>query len=338
MSLSSSSVIGIILVIVSAGLVGTIFVGGVAGDVGEETNQRVSIGEKEDLMKLILYDSMIAYGCDEGGHLDDNGDKFWGDWATMKKYTQKADTINFTTINSSMPGVFEGLPCYGTGSTLPNTGSTATKIPGSPLSKEWRDDQEGIHSKIKFEINSTINDFPMCFVHHTRSKPTDVGGGFYPQYEQRNPDEVTNSWFLMSNQSETSVHDAAEGWASTSISCETINPAKPGTVDPNNPPLGEDNWDHGPAMNVEVLSGYIGADLTTGSPSTVSSSDFTSNIEITEYKFEEGTKGYVQTNIGCSGTNGPHSISDLPGISGEEIYDDVCDNKLHPFIVITKEG
>ena len=101
----------------------------------------------------------------------------------------------------------------------------------------------------------------------------------------------------------------------------------------------------GPAMNVEVLDTTAGGSLSTPGSTNVNGVNaggfgggFTDNIEITAFEFEAGTKGYIQTNVGCNNQNPTHSTADPPGLSDKEIKSDECDNKLHPFIVITSTG
>ncbi len=347
MSMSSNSVVGIVLVVVLAALIGSIFIGDVLGQVDDEGSNQVVISSQEEMMKLILYDAMIAYGCDVGGNMDLNGDKFWGDWKTMETYADPGnpDRINFQDLNSSMPKKFEGLPCYGTGSTLPGTGTAASNT--AYISKEWRDDQEGKYSKIEFKINDSNSasdiTLPKCFVHHTASNPTTIGhrpGS--DQYETRDQDsEVTNSWFLMSEQqTQDSVFLRGQGWTQSSLNCKTINPNSPPTVTPEVKvsTTQRKKWNHGPAMNVEVLDDNVGVDLSTGTSSPITGvGDFASDIDITDFEFKKGTTGYIQTNTGCTSVTAPHSIADTPGVSDKEIKGDggTCDNKLHPFIVIT---
>jgi len=343
MAMSSNSVVGIVLVVVLAALIGSIFIGDVLGQVEDEGSSQVVISSQEEMMKLILYDAMIAYGCDVGGNLDLNNNKFWGDWETMETYASNDPSnpkIYFGDLNSSMPSKFEGLPCYGTGSTLPGTG---TKLSNTKLaSKEWRDDQEGKYSKIEFKINdsdigpgpSPVN-LPDCFVHHTASSPGNVPTRpsipNVEQYESRDEtSEVTNSWFFMSNHDQNSVFNRGQGFG-VDHSCERI--INSGSKNPNS-----DN-DHGPAMNVIVIDETVSTDTNTGGTTTVDggSSWSPSSIEISSFEFSPGTTGYIQTNTGCTSVTAPHSISDSPGIPDKEIKGDggTCDNKLHPFIVIT---
>ena len=62
---------------------------------------------------------------------------------------------------------------------------------------------------------------------------------------------------------------------------------------------------------------------------------FEHDIDAYEFELPEGTKGYVQTNTGCVNQNPIHSRADPPGEANKEFKSDTCDNKLHPFIVIT---
>lgn len=337
MAMSSNSVVGIVLVVVLAALIGSIFIGDVLGQVEDEGSNQVVISSQEEMMKLILYDSMIAYGCDVGGELDIDGDKFWGDWNAMQTYASDIPgnpRIYFGDLNSSMPTKFQGLPCYGTGSTLPGTG---TKLSNTKLaSKQWRDDQEGKYSKIEFKINdsdsSTDIEIPKCFVHFTHDNGI-TSGSLGWQYEARDPDEVTNSWFFMSKQDQPSIHDRGEaiGLSDNTIQCTTITD----TAVKKSP---SDN-NAGPAMNVEVLDDNVGEDLSNGGTDNIESSNFwpSNPIQINKFNFPKGTTGYIQTNVGCTSINSPHSISDTPGVADKEIKGDggTCDNKLHPFIVIT---
>ena len=340
MAMSSESIVGIALVVILGAIIGAIFIGQTMGLIGEETQNRVIIDSDKEMMKLILYDSMIAYGCDVGGHISDvpPTSKFWGDWKTMRDKYAPSHPIDFDELNSSMPLKFRGLPCYGTGSTLPGTGDIETQLPYSPYSKELRDDQEGKYSKIKFEINDSDNSnpvtLPKCFVHYTEDNGV---GGFGPQYITKSGDQVTNSWFLMSDKNQDSVFNKGSGWGNIDIGCETITNSGP--VNPSS------NKDDGPAMNVNVLDGGVGDDLSTGQSESVDTGDFsgvtsTSSIEAVKFEFPKGTKGYIQTNTGCSSQEAApqHTVENTPGLSDKEVNSDVCDNRLHPYIVITKVG
>jgi hypothetical protein len=339
----------LILVVVVGAIIGAIFLGNILSAVQGESGKQAVISDQKEMKKLILYDAMIAYGCDVGGWLDANGDKYWGDRDALMEYAGPGSgRISFEDLNSSMPRVFKGLPCYGTGSTLPGTGTYAENNQYIPVSKEWRDDQEGKYSRIRFKINESISSpirLPKCFIHDTASPPNDVGSGISgDQYENRDQDtEVTNSWFMMSEQDQHSVFLNGKGWGpSTSFDCAQIKDNS-ATKQPqkSNP---QDGRTHGgPAMNVEVLDDTTGASLSVGGTTTVQSGPgsvdrFIDDIEITAFEFEAGTTGYVQTNVGCTNQNPTHSIADPPGLSDKEIKSDECDNKLHPFIVITSTG
>jgi hypothetical protein len=224
-----------------------------------------------------------------------------------------------------MPRVFKGLPCYGTGSTLPDTGTAIQQR--TSVSKEWRDDQEGRYSRIMFETTDDVT-LPKCFVHYTADTPVEVEKGIVGQYHKRDADtEVTNSWFLMSKQNEHSVYKPGPD-DGLDIDCERI--ADSNSVNPDDGSVVA----NGPAMNVEVLDDTV-QQLHTSSGQEVSHDKFEHDIDAYEFELPEGTKGYVQTNTGCVNQNPIHSRADPPGKANKEFKSDTCDNKLHPFIVIT---
>ena len=316
----------LILVVVVGAIIGAIFLGNILSAVQGESGKQAEINSTSQMQKLILYDAMIAYGCDVGGQISDTPptSKYWGDWETMKKYADDPGTINFDELNASMPRVFKGLPCYGTGSTLPETG-TAIQTETS-VSKEWRDEQEGRYSRIMFETTDDVT-LPKCFVHYTYANPVRVSNNLPGQYHSRDEDtEVTNSWFLMSKQNEHSVYKPGPS-SSANINCERI--AGSGSKNLKN------DVSNGPAMNVEVLDDTV-QQLHTSSGQSASSQNFEPNsIDAYEFELPKGTKGYVQTNTGCVNQNPIHSRADPPGKANKEFKSDTCDNKLHPFIVIT---
>ncbi|NMJ92646.1 hypothetical protein GLT81_00105 [Nanohaloarchaea archaeon] len=317
----------LILVVVVGAIIGAIFLGNILSAVQGESGKQAEINSTSQMQKLILYDAMIAYGCDVGGQISDTPptSKFWGDWETMNKYADDPGTINFDELNASMPRVFKGLPCYGTGSTLPDTGTAIQQR--TSVSKEWRDDQEGRYSRIMFETTDDVT-LPKCFVHYTADTPVEVEKGIVGQYHKRDADtEVTNSWFLMSKQNEHSVYKPGPD-DGLDIDCERI--ADSNTVNPDDGSVVA----NGPAMNVEVLDDTV-QQLHTSSGQEVTHPDFDPNIDAYKFELPEGTKGYVQTNTGCVNQNPIHSRADPPGKANKEFKSDTCDNKLHPFIVIT---
>ena len=331
MARSIQAITGIVGVLIISAIIGLGFIAGVADSVQAETNRQVEIENKTMMMKLILYDSMIAYGCEVGGHISDDGfnSRYWGTHKDLMNYARDNDnTISFSSLNASMPRSFKGLPCTGVGFTLPETGGPLQD--STPVSKEWRDDQEGKPSRIKFKIEKDIT-LPKCFVHYTADlQGVDVGSGPTGQYTNRGQGEVTNSWFLMSNNEQHSVFKPGPK-SIGSVNCETMNPDAPNSI--RNP---SSDVEDGPAMNVEVLDTTVGENLETSSSGSVSASGpFLESIDISGFKFEKGTTGFVQTNTGCKSQNPAHSISDTPGMSGREFKSDTCDNKLHPFIAIT---
>jgi hypothetical protein len=178
-----------------------------------------------------------------------------------------------------------------------------------------------------FEITDDPVEIPKCFVHYTVDAPVPVPSGIHGQYHKRDKDtEVTNSWFLMSKQNEHSVHKSGPK-SKANINCERITGSGP-------PKNLKNDVSNGPAMNVEVLDDTV-QQLHTSSGQSVSSGNFEHDIDAYEFELPVGTKGYVQTNTGCVNQNPIHSRADPPGESDKEFKSDTCDNKLHPFIVIT---
>lgn len=337
--MSTESMAGIIVVVVLAALIGVIFLGDLLGQTEEETQNRALIDSEEDMMKLVLYDAMIAYGCSVGGQLDDtDGDKYWGDWQSMKNLeTSPEGEVDFEPLNKSMPRKFEGLPCYGTGATLPGTGNLGQEI--GPYSKEWRDDQEGIYSRIRFKINGSF-DLPNCFVHYTQDTlPT---GSTSDMYEVNAPNQVTNSWFLVTEEDEESAfHRGGAGVGSGSLGMEDID-----CEEIANPGSTEDSG-YGPIMTLTVIDDHTG-----GLPHPSGSSQSPNgNIgdavgvdffqpdpsHVQGHEFPEGTTGYVQTNVGCDSNYPPiYSPQNTPGSSELEATGDICANTMHPYIMVTQ--
>jgi len=62
-------------------------------------------------------------------------------------------------------------------------------------------------------------------------------------------------------------------------------------------------------------------------------------MQLYEFRFCEGTTGFIQTNTGVADNN-PYSPDDFPGVGDRERIsggrEDNLDNTVHPFIVITE--
>jgi hypothetical protein len=289
-----------------------------------EKQTRVHLDDEDEMMKLIMYDSMIAYGCNVGGWLDIDGDKFWGSWSDMKEWGSDPTTpLSFQDLNESMPRKFKNLPCYGTGSTLPGTGSWQQNF--GPWSKEWRDDQEGRDSRIKFRVNDTFR-MPMCFFH--RTYPEVEGGVASDQYEKAGDGEVSNSQFFITDNQHRTVFKKAHGAnLGGTYSCESVTGSHSGV---------DKLTGAGINMNVNVIATSAGS--YSGVGATHDGTFKGHDIEMKSYEFPEGTVGYVQTNTGCSERSPPYFPDDKPGLSYKETGADHCDNRLHPMIVVTRWG
>lgn len=346
MSQSSDSMTGIILILLLAAIIGAIFISGILNDTGDKLDNRVSVGSQDVMMKLIMYDSMIAYGCSTGGWLDSGSiagtDKYWGDWDRWKDggtVGPGSNKLSWDDLNSSMPRKYEGLPCYGTGSTLPGTGNTVQNLPGSPISKEWRDDQEGRYSRIKFYINTSTGSpgsgsitIPSCFGHNVYDNPENIRGtAIYAQYEEGSG-KMSNSIYLMTDNQGKTGFKPEEGLKNGyTPSCHEI---VPGSTTSNSGFL-----QNGAAMNVNVI---LGPGITWSDPGIDKNSAGSGNylnggsFDKFDITFPEGTRGYIQTNTGCDewATMGGYQQDDPPA-QNMEVGPDHCDNKVHPFIVIT---
>jgi len=358
----TESTLGIAVIVFVGGLVAlTSF--GVLDMLRDDTRTHAQIDNKEEMMKLVLYDSMIAYNCKTGGNLDDpngnDGDLYWGSWSKLRGIWKNPalGEITFDELNKSMPINYRGMPCYATESTLP-VGSGGVAQETSLAGKEWKDDQHGKRSRIKFEANSSFT-LPHCFTHYTQDTFPSPHGGTGDMYERISGDQVTDSWFLVTDEQEKSAfHKGGAGQGTSDIdmhyNCEEI--ANSGTKDNGS----------GPIMTVNLIDSHLVSDLplvsahspkTMGGglpqPSDTDIADFTGGFDffeayssspddprpLKEYEFLEGTKGYVQTNIGCNPGSPPYALSNSPGQTTGEITDKgKCANTLHPFIVITKLG
>jgi hypothetical protein len=125
-----------------------------------QAGNRVQINNLETLNQLIMYNSLIAHVCDDSvaaGALDNSGSRMYDSWMSYKKVWKMASTNTddglFSDLNRSYPR--PDLNCYGTGTTF---GSLSIGNKVDPTSKEWRNDQEGKFSRIKFVVNDTAKD------------------------------------------------------------------------------------------------------------------------------------------------------------------------------------
>jgi len=364
----SSSIVGIAAVFIFAALIGLIFIGQILGMVDDQKRTHAIIDSDQEMMKLVLYDSMIAYTCDEGGNWDGvrgkGGQRHWGSWKELRGiWTNPLGEIEFDELNQSMPFRYKGMPCRGTASNLPLSGGKlqATGITG----QEWVDDQEGQYSRIKFKINESVSSpvtLPHCFTHFTEDTFPDHTAGTGDMYEHLSGNQITSSWFLVTAEDEKSAFHIGGAGQSTSeidIHYDCTQIAKPGAA--------KKDEGNGPIMSVNVIDNHVGG-LPLSSTETpfmmgggVQSNDddiahFAPPIDVDffkaytstpphdddprplrEYEFPAGTRGYVQTNIGCDAGSAPYTLTNQPGISDSEITDNGnCANNLHPFIVITE--
>jgi hypothetical protein len=143
---------GVVLIFITTGL----------GQAEAKSANRVQIDDRDTLYQLIMYDSLIAHVCDgsvAAGALDNSGSRMYDDWESYKQLWEQHDgsiqgpsggASLFDSLNQTFPR--PDLDCYGTGTTI---GAKSIGNMIDPTSKEWRNDQEGQYSRVRFTVNGT---------------------------------------------------------------------------------------------------------------------------------------------------------------------------------------
>lgn len=160
----TNSEINSVVMIAVAFLVGGVLMTFVATGVAEadkKASNKVQLHNQDQLNQLIMYNTLIAHVCDDSvaaGALDNSGSRMYDSWKSYKKLWVNSNGNSgpipplFNDLNKTFPR--QELNCIGTGTTF---GATS---PGSfidPTSKEWRNDMEGKHSRVRFVVNGTDN-------------------------------------------------------------------------------------------------------------------------------------------------------------------------------------
>lgn len=375
-----STVVAAAATFIAAGFVIQFAVGG-SQAAQEELRGGVQIDNKHAFYQLVMYDSLIAYNCDDtaaAGLLDGTGDKHWDDWKTYKMAAAKAQenpgnigNFRFTELNNSFGG--NQLRCYGTGTSIGGKGISEAI---NPSSREWRNDQEGEHSRIRFTINGTPTGqdhfwVGPCFWF---DQPANTNSLAVPG-DSDNPDKgwsnhpevsggITDMAYYFTDSSEVNHFDywvdnkgcqSTNNWESSSHRYEFRRGGN------TNSHFGSTGMTGGPLLTVTMInnagiSSLVQEDIdNVQSNGDVPGPDNSHTIETSRFKLCKGTRGYIQTNTGYTteydyvaddydyintpaGEYGPSGF-DQPGHPDKEKFSDQNDNEdnsLHPFIVIEK--
>lgn len=108
-------------------------------DAKPEATGRLNISSSQQLQQLVVYDNIIAHYC---GNSSINGKDGW-----KKVYFNHKE--DFSELETAFRDAGRELECKGSDFTLPGTGTT----PDNTIqSKKWRNDQDGIHSRVEFMV------------------------------------------------------------------------------------------------------------------------------------------------------------------------------------------
>ncbi|MFB6241973.1 MAG: hypothetical protein ABEJ36_04175 [Candidatus Nanosalina sp.] len=373
----TENTISTVVIIAAAFIVGVFllsFVVSASDKVQKELRGGVKIEDARSMRQLIMYDSLIAYNCDDkaGGMLDADGDKVWDDWKTYKEAAQawpspSTDQFTFQDLNNSFGG--DELNCYGTAVSIGGQGLLSQ---ANPNSREWRNDQEGEHSKIWFKINTTKNSGDPgppyfytgnCFwfdqshdlrwgVKHDSpdagvAGPTTSGG-------------ITDMVYWFSDETQVNYFDPYTTHGDAECGQKIVY---------NEDSAGYINDLHGPLLSVTMLVEGPG-NIESRSPRTVNFGGYeavrgphtSQPFESKSFKLCKGTRGFIQTNTGYTddrpqdGYDGNDNIHEkipyeqalgagyysrdmMPGHPQKEKFNaqnDDQDNSVHVVIVLTE--
>ena len=289
----------------------------------QELRGGVQIDDPRAMYQLIMYDALIAYQCDPsaGGNLDNTGNNDWASWQTYKRAADASagdsfgapHAFTFQDLNESFRG--DELNCYGTETSI---GGRGVYEAVHPSSREWRNDQEGEHSRIRWTVNSSSPiELKEC-IFFDQSKNM---GGTVPA-PAHNPGKgwgeggITDMVFYMVDNTVTNTHDyrVVDERLVEQPDCHKIgfNLKGGGSYSETSP----SGYLHANFLTVNFISddGAATYSETWGSGTTVSppNTDGTygnqirgpdvwadhSDINLKKFKLCPGARGYIQTNTG----------------------------------------
>lgn len=346
----------------------------------EELRGGVQIDDPRAMYQLIMYDALIAYQCDSsaGGNLDSTGNNDWAPWETYKRAAQASPSggpndFTFQDLNESFRG--DELNCYGTETSI---GGMGVYEAVHPSSREWRNDQEGEHSRIRWTVNSSS---PIQLKECIWFDQT-AGLGWPGAHNPANgwgEGGITDMLFYMVDNTVVNTHDytVTENDLVNNPDCKELH------VNLHSGGSGGDGGLQGNFLTVNFISDdgpatyseTWGSGTTVSPPSTASTygnqirgpdvwADH-SDINLKKFKLCPGARGYIQTNTGWTDNDpntetseeslraagnkqsknymkAPPYLPDyLPGNADREKYssqDDDQDNSVHPIVVIEDKG
>lgn len=355
--------VGLVLLLILAAFVLVQF--GVLDDFLQNNSNTVTIDSKADMHQLILYDSTIAYVCDNkaGGFYPApsfhpifalDSELMWESFANFKEH-QDEGHWSFSDLKDALPAS-KSLECFGSSRSLPTPDNLQSNTGG----KKWINDQEGKFSRIGFSIDEdiTIGKQGGCFGFQGGR----YGGDVFSDTAFVFSDKNSPNRFLFKSSvgkqlkncrqfGEDSAFDT--NWMEDSLLEGRPIPNVFSTVTV----ISSDGESLESAPKGEVEGGlqpserFEGSDLAEGVLGAFNSITFPKlDPPVKRYQFKlcEGTTGYIQTNTGgkdaVKGTSGnlnnpEYSAENPPGFSDKEKTGNAkTENKVHPFIVITNNG
>lgn len=278
---------------------------------------KLQIENTQQMTQLVMYNSLIAYTCDDekGGYSEGTqtvGDNiYWTDWEDYR------DSVEIDWGPLEEAG--SDLECYGSPTKLPLSDGFWGEV--SPIGDDtWLNDQPGKYSRKDFVITEDDVELGPCIMH--------------------SDDPYHATYFIAGpgTSAVTTYRDGAVDWGETgpgytsSHWCDTPNG------------FDEYQTDYGPVITVIAIDGDPDDTVNIDGWDNIDTSGLAGqtggdeNFDGHEYTLCEGTAGYIQTNVGPNDeeTSGAgYSVEDTPGDEDTNVGSDDDANVIHPFIVFT---
>lgn len=333
--MTSKNIIGTMVALVVTLIVAGVLViqAGYLDEFLQANSNRIGIQDDATMHQLILYDTTIAYVCNDkkGGYYTASGALQWESFGSFRKNDGAGTPWTFGELEEALPAA-KPLSCYGETKPFPGRGNL---VGGD----NWINDQEGEYSRKRFSVESDIQlgEENGCF----GFKGGEYGG-----------DDFSDTAFVFSDRN--SPNKFKFGINSGKISgCKKFQ-----GEDANHGSNLDGNWMNGGKPNVMSTVTVMTSDgislnsdqkKNRGTVNQVSNGGGLNSHDIEKYSFKlcEGTKGYIQANTGGNkNVDGPDNNGDVayspdspPGFSEKEKTGSAeGENKIHTFIVITNNG
>lgn len=326
--------IGIIIALMF-GVAIAAFVFSMGSDAEGIASGELQINNTKQMNQLVLYNSVIAYQCtpNKGGYEVRTASWVGNYWSAWSEY-RDVSGAGVTEINwGHLEAAGSNLECYGSESKLPGAEGNLVDV----YDDSWLNDQGGKYSRKDFRISDSPKDVYLgpCLIYNKG----------YSGKSGNDPQSVT---FLFTGEETNSAITIAAGTLGSFFNNRGpgYNFNGGGTLNSDtycekigvNPPVG--NADSAIVSTVTLI-GAETSDTAAGYPKTagdnVGKGHFESSFNTYRYRLCEGTRGYIQTNVGKNTVTTPpdFSTANAPGSPDREVGLDQETNLVHPFIVFT---